>query len=235
MMGLYLEHIVAGVGVTLTIALGALVIAVALGMFGALCKLSELRFLHVLSDAYATIVRGVPELVWMLFLYFGAQIWLNQLIGWLNNSLSNRISIDPIDIDPMMAGIVTIGFIFGAYMTETFRGALLAVPKGQSEAGLSLGMTPLRVLFRVTLPQMVVHALPGFANNWMVLVKSTALVSVLGVSDLMHRAALAKSATGNAFGVYLAVCLVYLCITSVSIWLLRLCELHFSRSIRKVA
>ena len=163
----------------------------------------------------------------MLFLFFGAQIWLNQLCGWLQ--------IDSVDIDPIMAGIVTIGFIYGAYMTETFRGAILAVPKGQVEAGLALGMSAWRVWWRITLPQMVVHALPGFANNWMVLVKSTALVSVLGVSDLMHRAALAKSATGNAFGVYLAVCLVYLVITSVSIWLLRLCEQRFSRGIRKVA
>lgn len=227
MINLYLEHIVAGVGVTLLIALGSLLIAIVLGLFGAVCKLSDFRALHVLSDAYSTIVRGVPELVWMLFLYFGAQIWLNQLCAWLH--------VDSIDIDPMMAGIVTIGFIYGAYMTETFRGAILAVPKGQLEAGLSLGMSAQRVLFRITLPQMVVHALPGFANNWMVLVKSTALVSVLGVSDLMHRAALAKSATGNAFGVYLAVCLVYLAITSVSIWLLRLCEQRFSRGIRKAA
>ena len=229
MMHLYLEHIVAGVGVTLLIALGSLLIAIVLGLFGAVCKLSDFKLLHLASDAYSTIVRGVPELVWMLFLFFGAQIWLNQLIGWLNGWME----VDSIDIDPMIAGIVTIGFIYGAYMTETFRGALLAVPAGQREAGLSLGMSRFQVFFRIILPQMVVHALPGFANNWMVLVKSTALVSVLGVSDLMHRASLAKSATGNAFGVYLAVCLVYLAITSVSIWLLRLCEQRFSRGIRK--
>ena len=227
MINLYLEHIVAGVGVTLLIALGSLLIAIVLGLFGAVCKLSDFKPLHLLSDVYSTVVRGVPELVWMLFLYFGAQIWLNQLCAWMN--------VESIDIDPMMAGIVTIGFIYGAYMTETFRGAMLAVPKGQLEAGLSLGMSPTSVLIRITLPQMVVHALPGFANNWMVLVKSTALVSVLGVSDLMHRASLAKSATGNAFGVYLAVCLVYLAITSVSIWLLRVAELRFSRGIRTAA
>ncbi len=223
-MGNYLPHIISGVGVTLFIALGSLLIAVVLGLIGAACKLSPFRALHVIAYAYSTVVRGVPELVWMLFLFFGAQIWLNQLCNWLD--------IDAIDIDPIMAGIVTIGFIFGAYMTETFRGAILAIPKGQREAGLSLGMTPLSVFRRITLPQMIPHALPGFSNNWMVLVKSTALVSVIGVSDLMHRASLAKSATGNAFGVYLVVCFVYLAITTVSIWLLRICEQRFSRGIR---
>ena len=225
MMEHYLEHIVAGVGVTLFIALGSLMISILLGLVGATCKLSRFKVLHFSSDIYSTVVRGVPELVWMLFLFFGAQIWLNQLCTWAH--------IDTIDIDPMMAGIVTIGFIFGAYMTETFRGAILAIPKGQGEAAKSLGMTSWQIFRRIIVPQMIPHALPSFSNNWMVLVKSTALVSVIGVSDLMHRASLAKSATGNAFGVYLTVCLVYLAITTVSIWLLRRCEQHFTRGIRK--
>lgn len=215
-MNQFLPHIVSGVAITLWIALGSLLLAVSLGLVGATCKLSNKWAFRRAADLYVTIVRGVPELVWMLFLYFGAQIWLNQLCAWRqwNN----------IDIDPTTAGIITLGFIYGAYMTETFRGALLAVPHGQREAALSLGMTPLQVQSRIVLPQMVLHALPGFSNNWMVLVKSTALVSVLGVSDLMHRANLVKSATGDAFGVYLTVCLVYLAITSVSIWLLKICE-----------
>ena len=98
---------------------------------------------------------------------------------------------------------------------------------------MSLGMTSWQIFRRIIVPQMIPHALPSFSNNWMVLVKNTALVSVIGVSDLMHRASLAKSATGNAFGVYLTVCLVYLAITTVSIWLLRRCEQHFTRGIRK--
>lgn len=226
-MDSYMEHILRGVGVTLFVALASLLIAVLLGLVGAAFKLSAIRQIRWLAGVYSTVVRGIPELVWMLFLFFGAQIWLNQLCGWLG--------ADPIDIDPLLAGVLTIGFVYGAYMTETFRGAILAVPQGQIEAGLALGMTRLTVMRRVMLPQMVVHALPGFSNNWMVLVKSTALVSMLGVSDLMHRAGLVKSATGNAFGTYAAVCLVYLGITSVSIWLLKLCEQRFSHGIRRVA
>jgi arginine/ornithine transport system permease protein len=212
----YLPHIIAGALITLWIALASLALAVGIGLVGAHCKLSRHPVLRQGAAWYATIVRGVPELVWMLFLFFGAQIWLNRLCEWLQ--------WDSIDIDPVLAGILTLGFIYGAYMTETFRGALLAVPAGQREAGLSLGMNRLQVQTRIVLPQMIVLALPGLSNNWMVLIKSTALVSVLGVSDLMHRADLAKSATGKPFAAYLTVCLVYLAITSVSAWLIRWLE-----------
>ncbi|WP_265653323.1 ABC transporter permease [Verminephrobacter aporrectodeae] len=223
----YVPHIAAGAAVTMAVALGSLVVAVVLGLMGAACKLSGSRPLTFLAASYSTLVRGVPELVWLLFLFYGAQILINQTSaakGW-----------QAVEIDPMMAGITTIGFIFGAYMTETFRGAILAVPRGQIEAGLSLGMSPLRVFGRITLPQMVRFALPGFSNNWMVLIKSTALVSVIGLNDLMHRAAMAKSATRDAFGAYLVVCVVYLLITSVSIGLFRLLELRYSRGVRGIA
>jgi His/Glu/Gln/Arg/opine family amino acid ABC transporter permease subunit len=224
MLADYIPYILAGAFVTLSVALGSLCLSVLLGFVGALCKLSKSRVLYFLADTYSTIVRGVPELVWMFFLFFGAQIWLNQLTA--------TMQWDAIEIDPLTAGVVTIGFIFGAYMTETFRGALLAVPQGQVEAGLSLGMSPQRVFWRITLPQMLPFALPGFSNNWLVLVKSTALVSVIGLNDLMHRAAMAKSATRNSFGAYLMVCLVYLAITSVSIWCMKLAQQKYSRGIR---
>ena len=71
------------------------------------------------------------------------------------------------NIDPFIAGVLTLGFIFGAYMTETFRGAMMAVPKGQMEAGMAYGMTPLRVFFRITVPQMIRFALPSFSiTGW---------------------------------------------------------------------
>lgn len=223
----HVPHIASGVTVTMAVALGALAVAVALGLVGAACKLSGSVPLVFLAQTYSTLVRGVPELVWLLFLFYGAQILLNQssaAIGW-----------QAVEIDPMVAGISTIGFIFGGYMTETFRGAIMAVPRGQTEAGLSLGMSPLRVSLSVILPQMVRFALPGFSNNWMVLIKSTALVSVIGLNDLMHRAALAKSATRDSFGAYLVVCIVYLLIASASIGIFRLLELRFSRGLREPA
>ena len=106
--------------------------------------------------------------------------------------------IDYIDINPFIAGISTIGFIFGAYMTETFRGAILAVNRGQLEAGYAYGMSGIQVFSRILLPQMVRHALPGFGNNWLVLVKTTALVSIIGLDDMVRKAGMAAGATRNA-------------------------------------
>ncbi|MCU7376685.1 ABC transporter permease subunit [Paucibacter sp. O1-1] len=114
-----------------------------------------------------------------------------------------------------MAGVSTIGFIFGAYFTEVLRGAFLAVPAGQREAALAFGFSRAQVLLRIVGPQMLRHALPGLSNNWLVMIKSTAIVSVIGLSDLMSRAR-RRGATREPFTFYLAVALVYLGFTSLS-------------------
>jgi arginine/ornithine transport system permease protein len=112
--------------------------------------------------------------------------------------------------------VATIGFIFGAYFTEVLRGAFLAVPAGQREAGLAFGFTPAQVLWRIVGPQMLRHALPGLSNNWLVMIKSTAIVSVIGLSDLMNRGTQAAGTTREPFVFYLAVAAVYLAFTSMS-------------------
>jgi arginine/ornithine transport system permease protein len=109
-----------------------------------------------------------------------------------------------------------VGFIFGAYLTEVLRGAFLAVPPGQREAGLAFGMSRSQVLRRVVGPQMLRHALPALSNNWLVMLKSTSIVSVIGLSDLMGRAGQAAGATREPFVFYAAVGLMYLAFTSVS-------------------
>ncbi len=130
--------------------------------------------------------------------------------------------------------MLTIGFIFGAYLTETFRGAILAVPKGQAEAATGLchdrgG----QVLRRIVLPQMVRHAIPGFANNWLIMIKATALVSIIGLDDMVHRAGLAAAATRAPFTFYVAVALIYLTLTTVSILVLSRLEARYSLGVKK--
>ncbi|MFM2120710.1 MAG: hypothetical protein RL722_2178, partial [Pseudomonadota bacterium] len=127
-----------------------------------------------------------------------------------------RLGWDYVDIDPFVAGVSTIGFIFGAYFTEVLRGAFLAVPAGQREAALAFGFNRRQVLWRIVGPQMLRHALPGLSNNWLVMIKSTAIVSVIGLSDLMSRAGQAAGATHQPFTFYLAVAGVYLGFTSLS-------------------
>ena len=192
-----------------------------MGISTALAKLSSVGVLNTLAQLYTTIIRGIPELVLMLLLFFGGQIFVNQLVILLGYD-------QYIDINPFMAGVGTIGFIYGAYMGETFRGAILSVPKGQLEAGYAYGMTRFQVFTKILLPQMVRHAIPGFGNNWLVLMKSTALVSIIGLQDMVRMAGLAAGATRKPFTFYMAVALIYLVLTSISILILNWLNKRYS-------
>ena len=192
-----------------------------------MAKLSASRATRVCAEAYTTLIRGLPELVLMLLIFYGGQILLNAVAeaqGW-----------GYIDVPPFTAGVLTIGFIFGAYLTETFRGAILAIPRGQIEAAQAYGLSKAQVLRRVVLPQMVRHAIPGFSNNWLVMVKATALVSIIGLDDMVHRANLAASATREPFTFFVVIALIYLGITTVSIFLLSRLERRYSLGVKAIA
>ncbi len=223
----YGPSILEGTLLSLEVSLASLFIAMLLGIAGALSKLSKSIILRTGAQVYTTVIRGIPDLVLMLLVFFGGQVFINQLGPLVGYE-------DYIDINPFIAGVSTIGFIFGAYMTETFRGAILAVNKGQIEAGSAYGMSSLMVFKRITLPQMVRHALPGFGNNWLVLIKTTALVSIIGLDDMVRKASLAAGATRMPFTFYLVVAINYLIITSVSIYLLKYLETRYSVGVRRI-
>ncbi|MCA3001152.1 MAG: ABC transporter permease [Burkholderiales bacterium] len=224
----FLPTLLDGTLTTLGVAGASLVIAVLLGLVGAAAKLSRIPVIRWLASTYTTVVRGVPDLVLMLLIFFGGQIGINAAAAALGYE-------GYVDINPFVAGVATIGFIFGAYLTETFRGALMAIPAGQREAGLAFGMSPMRVFLRITFPQMVRLAIPGFTNNWLVLVKSTAIVSVIGLTDMMHSAGLAAGATREPFTFYLAAAAIYLAITSISLLALGALEKRVTVGLRGAA
>ena len=205
----FLPSLLQGASVTISLALASMAMALLLGLAGAFAKLSESRLARGVALAYTSLVRGVPDLVLMLLIFFGGQVGVNAAALALGHE-------DYIDIDPHLAGVLTIGFIFGGYLTEAFRGAFLAVPPGQREAGLAYGFNSRQIAWRISLPQMFRHALPGLANIWLVLLKSTAIVSVIGLSDLMTRGQQAAGTTREPFVFYLAVALIYLTFTSLS-------------------
>jgi arginine/ornithine transport system permease protein len=222
----YLPTLLNGLWTTLAVAACSLALACIFGLAGAVAKLSASRVARGAAEVYTTLIRGLPELVLMLGIFYGGQILINGVAesrGW-----------DYIDVPPFVAGVLTLGFIFGAYLTETFRGAILAVPRGQSEAALAFGMRRGQVLRLVVLPQMVRHALPGFANNWLVMVKATALVSIIGLDDMVHRANLAASATREPFTFFCVIALVYLAITGVSGLLLARVERRYSLGVKRI-
>ena len=118
-------------------------------------------------------------------------------------------------------------------MTETFRGAILSIPKGQMEAAWALGMGPVRTFLRITAPQMVRYALPGFTNNWLVLIKATALISLIGLKEMTYLAKQASAATREPFTFFLFAAALFLIYTSVSLWALRRLERRFSLGVKR--
>ncbi|KPF50787.1 hypothetical protein IP87_01865 [beta proteobacterium AAP121] len=204
----YGPSLLQGALLTLGVAATSLALALALGLVGASARLSRSRCASRTALAYTTLVRGVPDLVLMLLIFYGGQLAINHL--------GDRLGWGYIDIDPFVAGVLTLGFIFGAYVAEVLRGAMLAVPAGQREAALAYGFTRWQVLRRIVGPQMLRHALPGLSNTWLVMLKGTAIVSVIGLSDLTNRAALAAGNTREPFLFYGAVALAYLAFTALS-------------------
>ncbi len=216
-----------GTVITVQLAIASLLLAVLLGLIGAMAKLSSNRLSQNFAGIYTTLVRGVPDLVLMMLLFYGGQQILNDLgevTGWW----------DYLEINQFTAGVFSIGFVFGAYMTETFRGAILAIPRGQIEAGIAYGMTPMKIFRRITWPQMVRYALPSFTNNWLVLVKATALVSVIGLHDLVWNASTAGRSVREPFTFMFAVLMIYLVLTAVSDVGLRWLDRKYSVGVRKV-
>ncbi|MDV7460945.1 histidine ABC transporter permease HisQ [Acinetobacter baumannii] len=217
--------LLSGTWMTIQLALLSLLLSVIIGLIGASSKLSNIKALRYIATAYTTLIRSVPDLVIMLLLFYSLQLGLNQI--------TEALQMDQIDINPFVAGVVTLAFIYGAYFTETFRGAFQSVPKGQIEAAMAYGMTPWQVFHRVLFPQMMRFALPGIGNNWQVLIKATALVSIIGLTDIVKITQDAGRSTMQLFFFSIVAAAIYLAITTVSNLILIWLERHYSAGVRK--
>ena len=221
----YSASILQGAWLTLEVALASLLLSVLIGLAGAAMRLSGNRVISLLAQWYSSVVRGVPELIWMLMIYYSMQMLLNEVTDYFQ--------MEMIEISPLMAGILTLSFIYGAYFTETFRGAMLAVPYGQIEAANAYGMSPMLVLRRITFPLMMRFALPGIRNNWLVLTKATALVSIIGLDDMTRLAQQAGSSTHMPFLFNMFSALLFLCITMVSLLVFRQLDAYYQRGFKR--
>ena len=188
-------------------------------------QLSQNRLSGLIFEGYTTLIRGVPDLVLMLLIFYGLQIALN--------TVTEAMGVGQIDIDPMVAGIITLGFIYGAYFTETFRGAFMAVPKGHIEAATAFGFTRGQVFRRIMFPSMMRYALPGIGNNWQVILKSTALVSLLGLEDVVKATQLAGKSTWEPFYFAIVCGVIYLVFTTVSNGVLLFLERRYSVGVKR--
>ena len=220
----YLPLILSGAVLTVELALVTLLFSVILGLLGASMMLSPFKPLRTLMTVYSAVIRGVPDLVWMLLIYYGAQLVINDL--------ADRIGVIPIELNPFMAGVLTLSIIFGAYFAETFRGAIMAIPNGLIEAGYAYGMSPWQVFSRIKFPLLMRFALPGIRNNWQVLIKSTALVSIIGLNDMTRMADQAGGAVHASFLFNLVAALLFLLMTSVSLVVFSWLEVKYTRGVQ---
>ncbi|MBI1170741.1 ABC transporter permease subunit [bacterium] len=215
-----------GLGNSIVIALGAYALGFVIGIGGAFGKLYGGPILKDLLATYTTLVRAVPELVLILILYYAFTGLLNQaLLAW---------GFGRVVVSPILTGIAVLGVVQGAYQTEVIRGGILAVPAGQIEAARAMGMPPGLMARRITLPLMTVSALPGLANLWLNATKDTALLAVIGFTELTKATAQASASTKAFFVFYPAAMVLYMCISLTSTFLIHRIEKWARRGQREV-
>ncbi|MDF1719072.1 MAG: ABC transporter permease [Minwuia sp.] len=203
------DEIAAGVGVTLSLALATLPLGLLIGFFIALAKQSEEPTLRLAGNIYTTVFRGLPELLTLFLVYFGAQIGIRELMLAMGSETS-------IEINSFFAGMVALGLVFSSFSSEVFLSAFRAIPRGQYEGGQAIGLTRFQTMRLIILPQLIRIALPGLSNLWMILLKDTALVSVIGLSDIIRQTGIAARVTKEAFLFFGVACLLYLVLAILS-------------------
>lgn len=210
----------AGAVVTLEMAVSAYVIALVLGLLGAAAKLRGNWLLRGVATTYSTLMRAVPELLLVILLYYAGQQLLNQLLHYFG--VSNSVGFSG-----LLTAISVLALVEGAYLTEIFRGAIQAIPRGHIEAADAYGMSRWLRFRRIVLPEMLPPALPSMYNMWLILLKDTALVSVVGAQELFFTTQQAAASTRAYFVFYIAAGAIYLLMTMSSNVVFR----HFERRV----
>ncbi len=209
--GFFLQ-IIQGLQTTLSLAGCALLVGLSLGIACTIIYHAQLLYLRSSLKIILLVLRGLPEVLILFFIYFG----FSQILA----------------LNAFTAGVLALGLIFAAYAVEVFDGALHAIDQGQTEAGLALGFTRKQVFWQIILPQLWRHALPGLGNLWLVLLKDTAIVTLIGLSDMMDKARVAAATTHQPFLFYLVAAGIYLIITACSQYVLNRLSNHVNRSLR---
>lgn len=205
---------------TLGLAVCSLVLGLFLGMLFAVLEAN--RFVGKTTTVLVALLRGLPEILVVLLVYFGSSELVELLTG------------EYIEFGAFGCGVFALSLIFAAYASQTLRGAIQAIAKGQWESGTALGLSKGYTFLRIIMPQVWRHALPGLSNQWLVLLKDTALISLIGVDDLMRQAQLINTNTHQPFTWYGIAALIYLLVTLVSQLGIRKLELRFTRFEREV-
>jgi polar amino acid transport system permease protein/arginine transport system permease protein/octopine/nopaline transport system permease protein len=206
-----------GTLISLRVSVSSLAFGLVFGIILAGAVLYGPSPVRALIRGYVAIIRGLPDLLIIFLAYFGGTILLSRIVG------------SYVEVDALAAGVFALTVVSSAYFCEIFRGALQSVPPGQREAGSVLGLTARQTFVFILMPQMFARALPGVGNQWLILLKESALVSVVGLEELMRVANIGAAATDNALGFYLSAAMIYITITAVSTLLIKAADAWVSR------
>lgn len=218
---LWSPNLLRGAISTIEISLCAYAFGLLLGLGGAMGKLTGGKILRRALDGYTTVVRSVPELLLIVMLYYLGTATLNQVLG--------SFGLQAIRVSGFAAAVVVLGFVQGAYSTEVLRGAIQAIPIGQIEAAKAYGMSPFLRFRRIVLPAMLPYAIPGLSNLWLNVTKDSALVAVVGYSELALETRQAAGQTKYYFSFFATSALIYLVISLASLRLFGLLERRVRR------
>lgn len=205
----WIDDIAYGVFITVSLAAATLPVGLAIGFFVAVAKQSEERSLRLAGNIYTTIFRGLPELLTLFLVYYGVQIGLQNVVRIFDPEAT-------VEVNSFVSGMVALGVVFSSYSSEVFLSAFRAIPKGQYEGGYAVGLTRSQTMRLVILPQLIRIALPGLANLWLILLKDTALVSAIGLSDILRQSGIAARVTKHAFLFFGVAGLIYLVLAIIS-------------------
>lgn len=213
-----------GLLMTLQVSAVAYAVAVLFGFLGAAGKLSKNRLPRLLADIYTTVVRSLPELLVILLLYFSVASGAERILKHFG------LVSETFQFSSFWAAIIALAFVSGAFMTEVLRAAFIAVPPGQVEAAVSIGMRRHKIFLRIVLPQMMRHAVPGMGNLWLSITKESAIISVLGsFTELLYTGYRAAAGTKQYIFFYGLTALMFLAITLVSVLVIDRIERRLNR------
>lgn len=203
------DEIAYGFLVTASLAVATLPVGLVIGFFVALAKQSQEKSLRLAGNIYTTIFRGLPELLTLFIVYYGLQILVQQFLATVGYE-------GAVEINAFVAGMIALGVVFSAYCSEVLLSAFKAIPHGQYEAGDALGLHRGKTMRLIILPQLIRIALPGLGNLWMALFKDTALVSVIGLPDILRQTGIAARVTKHAFEFFGIACVLFLVLAMIS-------------------
>lgn len=193
-----------GIGTTLYVTAGALIIGLVIGLIMALGKMSQHKVLKWPASVYVEIIRGTPLFVQVLILAYGVPQMINSMSGG-----SVSFTWKPI----VIVGIIACGLNSGAYLAEIIRSGIQAVNKGQTEAARSLGMSRSQTMISIVLPQAFKVILPAMANEFVTLIKETSILSYVGIVEITREGMLWASRDFKSFPAYIGVAVIYMCMT----------------------